>query len=176
MEFKTYNKVTPKIVSELINLDADNFLGNDVGNFDTCINWLKVCPEMYTIIKHEKKTIGYINFLPITKQCFEQVKLGRKKDYEILPADILNFKVGDNYCLFMSLVIDKKYRFSKVLIYLFKTFKKKINNLNKKGIIIKSVVADCVTPEGEKLAYHFNGKYVGKTLSNSKIFEFKFNL
>ena len=172
MEFEIFHNSTQKDILEMIELDKTNYLGNDVGNYNDCVEWLKICPLMYTIIKSNNKIIGYINFLPITKQCYQQIKNGQKKDYELSSNDVLNFNKGDNYCLFMSIVINKEYRNSNAFNYLFNDFVKMLANLNENGIKIKNVIADCVTAGGERLARSFKGKFICKTPTKSSIYEF----
>ncbi|MBO4569751.1 MAG: hypothetical protein J5689_00840 [Clostridia bacterium] len=172
MRFEIINKATDSDILEMIELDKCCYVGNDVGDFKKCVAWRNICPEIYTAIKIDGKIVGDINFMPITKTCYNQIRLGKKKDYEIDISDVLNFQKGDNYCLFMSIVISKDFRSTKALGYLLDGLKLKLNNFNKQGIIIKNIVADCITPEGESLAKRFNGNYVCKTKTNSKIYEF----
>jgi len=175
MEYEVYYNIKKEEVIDLIKLDYDNYFGSDVGDLESCIKWLEICPEVYTIVKKDKEIIGYINFLPITKDCYEKIKQGNKKDYEISLDDVLDFRIGDNYCLFMSIVLKKIYRKSMCLFFLLNGFKDKLYNLYKKGICIKGVIADCITHDGEKLAKYYNGKFICRTKTGSKIFEFKFN-
>ena len=173
MKFEIMYDVSEKDIKQMIALDKECYFGADVGDFYKCLSWYKKCPQLYTVLKTNQEIVGYVNFLPITKASYDKIKKGQEKDYELQEKDILPFSKGNNYCLFMSVVIDKKYRLSKAIIVLLLGLKEKIKNFEADGIKIRSFVADCVTGEGEKLAKHFGGKFLCLTPSGSKIYEFE---
>ena len=171
MKFEIVNEATESDIIEMIALDSDCYFGDDVGVFQNCNDWVKKCPSIYTILKHDNKVIGYINFMPVTKTCYDQIRSGQKKDYEVNSSEVLNFKKGDNYCFFMSIVIDKNFKSTRALGYLIDGFKNKIEKLSNKGVKITKIIADCITTEGESFAKHYNANFICKTKTGSKIYE-----
>lgn len=162
-------------IKEMIKLDNQAYEEKeDCGVLEKCLEWKRKCPDLYIVIKSDDKVVGYINFVPITRSAFERFKSGELKDYDLLKSDILPYKKGKNYCLLMSIVMDKDFRISRALMFLFDGLKNKIADLKNRGITIGGVVADCVTFEGERMAQHFNGECLVQTPSGSKIYEFNF--
>ena len=172
MGFDVVFSVTKKDIKQMIKLDKKAYLGSELVDLNRCLEWLKKCPEIYTCLKYNKKIVGYINFMPVTKNSYDKMKSGKKKDFEFEIDDICHFEAGENYCLFTSVVIDSKLRFTNAMTFLFLGFKSKLIKLKEKGVIIKNIICDCLTKEGEALAKHFNGRLVAKTNTGSKIYEF----
>lgn len=162
-------------VKQMIDLDGDSYKDDkDCGVLSKCMKWLQICPDIYTIVKIKGQVVGYINFVPITLDCYNKFKTGSFKDYMLETFDILPFKKGDNFCLFMSIVTKEKFRNSNIIIKLIDAFKKRIFTLKEHGCVIKSVVADCVSPIAERFVLNkFNARYISNTESGSKIYEFK---
>ena len=68
---------------------------------------------------------------------------------------------SENLCLFMSIVIDKKYQDGKAVILLTQALLDKINSYAKKGIYIKQMLAECVSEDGRRyITKTFNGKKI----------------
>ena len=141
---------TENDVREMIELDCECFCGLDKGDLNKCLEWKNNCPDIYTAIKLDGRIIGYINFVAISKKCYYKIKAGNLKDYELKSGDILPFKRGVNYCLFMSVVIKKRYRDTDVVIELIKHFFTKIESLKQQGAVLDNVVCDCVSSEVEQ--------------------------
>jgi len=80
-KYKIENNPSIEDIKQMINLDSLVFDEKDRGVLERCLMWQKICPELYTVLKDEDEIVGYINFLPITKSCFEEFKKGQTKDY-----------------------------------------------------------------------------------------------
>ena len=80
MEYTIENNPTLNDIRQMIEIDKQVYDENDCGNLEKCLEWKKICPELYTAIKYENQVVGYINFVPITKECYEKFKLGKIKD------------------------------------------------------------------------------------------------
>lgn len=162
-------------VKQMVELDAkayDNAL--DRGQYEKCLNWMNICPDLYTAIKIKTKIVGYVNLIPVTKKCFDLFKSGKIKDNEIPLNDFKPFKRGRNYCIFMSLVVKKNFQHENVLLILLKALKDRIKNMKEKNIIIESVVCDAVnTKIGNFVTKVVDAKYICSTPTGSKIYEFK---
>lgn len=161
-------------VKGMIQLDGEAFCELDRGELNKCLEWKKICPDVYTAIKLDAKVIGYINFIAVTKKCYYRMKVGKLKDYELKSEDILPFKKGENYCLFMSVVIEKKFRDTEVVIRLSNAFFEKIYEMKKSGIMVDNILCDCVSKDGEKfIKENFSVKYICNSKNGTKIYEFK---
>ena len=162
-------------IKQMVELDADSYEESlDRGVLEKCLEWKKICPNLYTAIKFDKKIIGYINFIAITEECYNKTKSGNFKDYELSVGDLLPFKEGKNYCLFMSIVIEEKFRDSQVVVKLLNAFFEKINKMKQNGVVLNNILCDCVSKDGENFVKRsFNANFVCNTKNGTKIFEFK---
>ena len=159
-------------IKEMLLLDKDVFNLKDTSSFNKVKSWYKKNNEIYTVLKLDGVVVGYINFMPITKECYDKFRIGKYKDYMLTSKDVVNFVKGDNYCLAMSIVIRKDLRDTNAIIKLWKGFLRKINKLKKHGIKIASIVADCVSIDGVKFVIsNYNGKYICNSEDWGKIYE-----
>lgn len=149
------NIETIQEIQDAINLDKNSFTDDEVGILDTCIKWLNACQDLYTAIFNGNELVGYINFMPLKKEVFENYKQGKMIDNDLKDSDILPFHKGDNYCLLTSIVIKQSYRNTNAIKILTQALFKKINDHNKNKEIIKEIIFDCVSNDGEKYAKNF---------------------
>ena len=161
MKYKITYKMKNKYLFQCLKLDESSFEEEDQGSYIKCKEWLSINNKIYTILLHKGQAIGYINFIGITKQCYEKFMLGKYKDYMLTKEDILPFHLGNNYALFMSIVIHSDYRNSDAIIALTNAFKHKIQKFKKHHIIFDNCVMDCVSNDGIKYGTrNFDAKYV----------------
>lgn len=174
MPYKIVNKPNDKQLKEMIRLDKEVFSSTDIGVFEKCKDWLTANPEIYTILTHKAKVVGYINFVPVTDEFYARFKTGKIKDFELSSKDITGFSNDKPIkCLFTSIVVDKNYRNGKSFETLWYGFLEKLRKFN---IEVSSIIMDCVTDIGELCAKKFlNGNYICNS-SNGKIYEGKLNL
>lgn len=161
-KFKITYEMTDKLLLEALNIDNNSYSKHDIGSYNKCKEWLEVNKDIYTIITLKDRCIGYINFMPISNDCFNNFKKGIMKDYMITKNDILPFsKDRDNKCLFCSIAIEKKYRDTNAINILIQAFKDKINTMKNDGYIISETIFDCVSLDGIKIAtFRFDAKYI----------------
>lgn len=165
------NVETIEEIQAAINLDRNSFTDDEVGVLDTCINWLQACPDLYTAIFDENELIGYINFMPLKKEIFENYKNGNMIDNDLKKIDILPFHNGENYCLLTSIVIKESYRDTKAIKHLTQALFDKINNHNQNGRIIKEIIFDYVSDDGERYAESFFDAIFFKSSKIGKIYK-----
>jgi len=171
-KFTIEHTINETDLKKLLLLDRDVFDKQD--NMDECLlkEWLNINSDIYTILKYNNEPVGYINFTPLTKESYDKFRIGKNKDYKLTAKDILPFKKGDNYCLFTSIVLFKKFRDSNAIKVLWKGFLRKIKKLEKQGKHITSVIADCVSIDGIKFTLNnLYGKYICNSLNWGKIYE-----
>lgn len=167
--------MTEERLQQALALDKDVFEIKDTVDYNKLKEWISVNEDIYTILTHNDKVVGYINCVPVTDRCYQLFKQGKLKDGQVTKNDILPFKVGDNKCLFTSICIAKEYRDSEAIIKLSKGFRKKVRRLKKKSINISSVIVDCVSIDGIKYTInHLNGKYICNS-EGGKVYEGNLN-
>lgn len=164
--------MTEELLKQAIDLDKSVFEDNDIGDFNKCKEWLNINKEIYTILLFNNKVVGYINFMPITRDCYCKIKKGELKDYQINISDILPFEKDKEYnCLMTSIVIHKEFRNGIAVQRLWNGFKDKLLAFKKRNIKISLIIMDCVTDIGEKCAINYlNAKYVCNS-NGGKIYE-----
>ncbi len=171
-DYEIVYSVADDYLTQMIELDKYAYTGDDVGEYALCKEWLEVNPEIYTILLHNGKVIGYINFMPVTNDCYFLFRQGKINDREITKSDILPFSSNrDNKCIFTSIVLKEEYRNSLSLNRLWQGFIAKINQLSDKGVRICNVIMDCVTDMGEKCAKEYLGAMYITDSRNGKIYE-----
>lgn len=148
---------------DMLQLDKENYAEEDQGVYDTCKQWLRSNPDIYTCIYDGAVLCGYVAFMPITRECYARHIRGEIKDSQITSEDVLPFAEGrEHYCLLASLVVDEKYRGGDVLFSLLDAFCKRLNDYDNQGIKIKTIIADCVNPRVEKFVRKSGFKQVIK--------------
>lgn len=161
-------------IKKLLLMDGDVFDKKDNVNIDLLKDWLKANDEIYTVLKFDNEPVGYINFAAITEECYEKFRIGENKDYKLTHRDIVPFKKGKNFCLFMSIVIKKEFRDGKAIKILWKGFRNKLQQLEKCGKFVEQVIVDCVSIDGIKFTLNnLNGKYICNSSDWGKIYEGK---
>ncbi len=165
------HKVDDETLKALLSLDKQAFSGKDIGSFERCKAWLKVNDKIYTVLKLGGKTIGYINFVPLTNDAFEKFSSGELKDFDLTPNDILPFSLGEELnCLFMSIVIKQEFRDGEAIKRLTNAFKEFLERLKEEGVRIRRILQDCVSIDGIKFALYFFGANHLRNSLNGKLY------
>lgn len=162
-KFTIKNFITDEELYDIIELDKQNFSGENFTDFDICKEWIDVNPFICTCAYDRDKLGGYLAFMPITKECYLRHINGEMKDCDIRGKDVLPFEKGQElYCLLVSLVVDKDYRDGDILVSILNSFYKKLKGFERDGIVIKTIIADCVNPRVEEFAKNSGFKCVIK--------------
>lgn len=162
-KFTIKNFVGDDDLLQMLELDKKNYSEEDRGIYEVCKEWLASNPFIYTCVYNGKTLCGYLAFMPITKECYERHIKGEIKDSQITGADVLPFTPGqEHYCLLVSLVVDEEYRDGDALVCLLNSFYRQLRDYEKKGVVIKTIIADCVNPRVEEFAKNSGFKCVIK--------------
>ena len=172
-DFKVVFKPSIKLIKQAIDLDKLVYENStDVGDVDKCKSWIKKNNQIYTFLLNNDTLIGYINFMPVTDDCYNKFKQGIIKDYEISSKDIVDFsKTNPNKCIFISIVIHPNHQKGLEIRKLLKAFLNKLNILKESNIKISHIVAECVSSIGEKAAVKLLKANLITESPNSKIYE-----
>ena len=102
--------------------------------------------DSFIAVSLDNKLVGYINYLSITKELYNQMKESNEIVDDFKLEDIIPF--GDEiYLTVNSIVILKEHQDGEVIKLINNEFLKKINNLSIKGI---NTIA--ISPDGNKWA------------------------
>ena len=170
------SKLSGPILEQMLAIDTLYFKESTRSNFTKCWNWWRANNSIYTLIRGHKdnQVAGYINAMPLVREKFEELKLGRTLDITIKPSEIVNPTEPGRYKLYVvSIAVRPHLKTGLALKCLSETFIEKMIDLAKKGIFFDEVLMDAFTPEGVKLSKYFGGIKLRDTSHDSQIYKVK---
>jgi len=119
------------------------------------------------------EVVGYSMILPLREDVYERVRSGRFVDTALTGDMVVPFDhPGDDYRIyFASVVIHPRHRGASLLLTMVETMVGDFIALAERGIFGRTLTADVVSREGEKLAQLLGLTEVCKTDHGSRIFE-----
>lgn len=168
------NVVTPKMISEAVEIDKLVYKDYYVGNYDNCIRWWKRNKYIYVMLEDIRlnKIIGYINAMPINDNLYNIIMKGEIIDVSINEENIETYDLPDSYNLYISSVaLHPDYHNSGAFKFLYDALMLLMIELFKREIYFKKVIADAVSPIGEKLCKYIGMSKCKDSKHDSKIFE-----
>jgi pimeloyl-ACP methyl ester carboxylesterase len=129
--------------------------------------WIRINPDIYSFLSRTNGSddiLGYINAMPLKRDVFDNLLLGKVHDNEIRPSDILSYEEGNkNVDLYiMSIAISPQFQdthlglrdmgFDKLFNSL---ITKLIDYYKKNNVKVRRIAAIGWTPKGEKLCKLF---------------------
>ena len=152
-------------------IDHQYFPDENVSPADEAYKWYLADPNSCVVVKDNSKVIAYVNILSLKKEIYDKVKHNEMNESQILVTDLeLGHDKYLNYLYFSTIAIDKPHRDIQTLRELIDITSQKIIEIVNQGCEIKEVMADCSTPEGEKITQRFlKLKPFMKTSHNSMI-------
>ena len=167
-------EVTVKDIEEAVGLDEISYDECYRGNLADCVEWAKANPDIYVMLRdlNTGHIVAYINVMPVSDECYERIRCGSFIDVEITPDMILSYDMPQAYCIyFSSVVIHPAYRNTGVFTFLYNTILSRFIMLGEDEVFIKKMLADAVTPEGEKFCKLFGMKKVDTSQHGSTLYE-----
>ena len=167
-------QVTFNDIIEAVGLDAISYPECYRGEPDTCKAWADANPDIYVMLRDTEsgRIVAYINAMPVTDDCYEQIKNGSFIDVDISPDSILPYDMPFPYSIyFSSVVIHPGYRNSGVFKLLFDAILNRFLELGTSEVFIRRMLADAVSPEGEKFCKLFGMERLGPTAHGSTLYE-----
>lgn len=167
-------QITPRDIREAVELDL--LVYDDVYHVDTtqCEAWYKVNPDIYVMARDDitDKIIAYVNISPVTDECYEQIRKGDFIDVGITADMILSYDMPFPYSLyFSSIVIHPDYQNTNVFMKLLNAIINKFVYLGEHEVYIKRMIADAVTPNGEKFCKLFGMTELKSSSHESILYE-----
>lgn len=174
--YKIYygNVITPKMISEAVEIDKLVYEDFYVGNLDICIKWWKKNKYIYVMLEDVRinKIIGYINAMPINENLYNVIKKGETIDVTIDEENIETYDLPDFYNLYISsIALHPAYHNSGAFKFLYDALMLLMIELFEREIYFTKVIADAVSPIGEKLCKYIGMSKCKESKHNSKIFE-----
>ena len=102
--------------------------------------------DSFIAVSLDNKLVGYINYLSITKELYDQMKESNEIVDDFKLEDIIPFS-DEIYLTVNSIVILKEHQDGEVIKIINNEFLKKINNLS-----IKDINTIAISPDGNKWA------------------------
>ncbi len=167
-------EVSEADIEEAVGLDAISYPECYRGETTTCVNWSRANPDIYVMLRdtQTQKIVAYINAMPVTDECYEMIRNGAFIDVDISPEMILTYDMPCPYCLyFSSVVIHPDFRNSGLFKYLFNAILSRFLELGSNDVFIKKMLADAVSPEGEKFCKLFGMKKLDISEHGSSLYE-----
>ena len=161
-------------IVEATELDAISYPECYRGDPDTCRAWAAANPDIYVMLRDTKtgKIVAYINVMPVTDECYDRMKDGSFIDVDISPNSILPYDMPCPYSVyFSSVVIHPEYRNTGVFKFLFDAILNRFLELGEGEVFIRRMLADAVSPEGEKFCKLFGMSRIGSTAHGSTLYE-----
>ena len=145
MNYKLVDNIE-EYIDDIITLDDDFYDQAYLWNNDYQRKVYDRNHDSFIAVSLDNKLVGYINYLSITKELYNQMKESNEIVDDFKLEDIIPF--GDEiYLTVNSIVILKEHQDGEVIKIINNEFLKKINNLSIKGI---NTIA--ISPDGNKWA------------------------
>lgn len=173
-QIKPNTTITFSDIEDAVKLDHIVFSGMEHVDPDECWKWFNLNPDIYIFIKDTEtdKVVAYTNTAPITEECYEKIRSGEFLTTNITDDMILSFDMPYPYSLyFFSIVIHPNHQNTELFFMLVNELVDKFIKLSKRDVFIKRMIADAVTPNGEKFCKLFGMKKITDSSHNSKLFE-----
>lgn len=141
---------------------------------EQCEEWMAVNPDIYIMAKDTQtdKIVAYANLMPVTDECYDRLKKGDFIDTGITSDMVLSYDMPFPYSLyFSSIVIHPDYQNSEVFMEIFNAIVDKFVTLGEHEVFIRRMIADAVTPSGEKFCKLFGMTKVTGSDHGSTLYE-----
>lgn len=176
VKFNIYigRRVTPEMIYQAVGIDQCVYNEEYQGIFETCVGWWKRNPAIYVMIEDNKTSqiVGYINAMPLSNEYYHRIRSGETIDVDIPEQEIETYDFPDTYKLYISSVaIHPDYHNTSAFKTLYDAFVVHLLNLYDREIYFSSMVADAVTPIGEKMCKYIGLTHTTDSNHGSKIFE-----
>lgn len=174
IEILSGREVTAKDIADAAYLDRIVYDDIYLVTVEQCEKWIAVNPDIYVMAKDTQsgRFIAYAALMPVTDECYERIRKGDFIDTGITPDMLLSYDMPFPYSLyFSSIVIHPDYQNSEVFMEIFNAIIDKFVALGEREVFIRRMIADAVTPSGEKFCRLFGMSRVTGSSHNSSLYE-----
>jgi len=167
--------VTRNDVEGTISLDHLVYSDEYIPSCDRICEWTEVNPDIDFIVRDNvtHEIVAYAEAMPVTDDCYEGLRSGKIVDMDLMEKDkILSYDMPGVYNVyFASIVIHPQYRNTVLFKMLFDEMVQRYIRLIDNEVFIKRILADAISPEGEKFCRLFGMKRIDSSNHNSTLYE-----
>ena len=152
-DYKVYSgdKITEEMINEIRILDKKFFKEEHLWESDYQLQLFNKNKNSIIMVKYNNKCVGYLNYLVITKEKYEQMVNSNTIIDEFILDEVTTFyKSKKNYLTINSVVIDKKHQDSHVIKLLTKKLKRILKQMNSDKYKIAGINSFAVSTDGRK--------------------------
>lgn len=174
--YKVYwgNSLTEEMIYQAVGIDKLVYNDSYIGDYQKCVGWWKKNRFIYVMIEdvRMKKIIGYINAMPIDDVLYDKIKNGEIIDVTIDEENIETYDLPDTYNLYISSVaLHPSYHNTGAFKFLYDALMMLITELFEREIYFSRILADAVSPIGERLCKYIGMSKCKESEHHSKIYE-----
>lgn len=140
-------------IDRIIFKEEYQYLGDrELGSLSLSRSWYQRNRAIYTVLMQEDRAVGYINILPVTVQCFEDLRDGTRTEGEIEPQEVLPFFDACTVHLYIAglAILPDCRKNGTALRALLRKAVAKYSSLHQRGIVIGDLGAVAWSSEGER--------------------------
>ena len=136
-------------ISDLIEIDKDLYKDEYLWTVDKQLSLFRKNNNSFVIIGYNNKPVGYINYLSITKEKYDEMKNANKIIDDFIPDDILPF-TNNHYLTINSVCVKEEHQNKEVITIITDNFLKNLIELKNNGINILGINGIAVSDGGRK--------------------------
>ena len=183
-DLKTYpyycmkaEEITDDDIKEVLAMEAEIYKEDECQDFELCQKIHRINPYTDLFFKDLRtgQIVANIDICPVTDECYELLRSGEFMDSAITPEMVVAYDMPALYNLyFTGIAIREAYRNSPLIFVMINEAVNALMRLGDRGILFKRMVADAVTPNGERFCKIFGMKNIINSEHGSKIYEVMF--
>lgn len=127
--------------------------------------------DSFIVVGLDNKPIGYLNYLCITKEKYNEMMDSNITVDKFEPNNILKYSKEDNYITINSVVVRKEHQNKEVVKLITNTFLERLKELEKNNINITAINAEAVSPDGQKFLANLGFTQVKKLDDDNYLYE-----
>lgn len=155
------NYLNKKTVNQIYELDLKNYGKDNLWNKDYQMDVFKKNSDSMFLIKYKNDLVGYINYLNITKEEYDKIKLSKKIPDSINIDRIIEFKKNKKaYVLIDSININKQYENDKAVELIDRKIKSFIKMKKNRKIYIHGILGNALTDFEKNVYEHMEFKKI----------------
>ncbi len=134
--------LTHSISANIISLDRSNYDTQYLWSIEQQRNIFKLNPDSILLIRDKKHTIGYINYITITKEAYDRIKRAHIFYHNFEPEDITVLRRRHkNYLIIESISINKSYESDKIIDLISKHFRSMLRLKHNQGYNVHGIIS-----------------------------------
>ena len=159
-----------KFIDDIYDIDSMFYKNEYLWSKDYQRNIYNKNKDSFIMIGFKNKLIGYLNYLCINKDKYEDIKNSDTTIDNFELDEILPYNTGDNYLFINSVVIVKEHQNSDCIKLINDEFIKKIKEYEAKNIHIKAIEGIAISNDGKKYFDKLNFTLYKKLKDNNYLY------